>query len=279
MIRIIFFVFLISLQFKVYAQVSSYTVIKGDTLWDISQKNYKNPYLWPSVWDVNKSTVTNPDIIYPGQMLSIPSLEDAKKMAPAVVIPSIPSQVEKVADIKPLKTLKTEEAVVEENIQTNDSESEVSMDAINESQIAVVGLKEEKLAPAAEFQEELPDVENVSLKKEPEDALSEAKIVNVSFKPDGTIVGMKGAKLLISQGDIVYISVDPGMFSKGDRLSIYRKSGKVEHPERGKKLGVELIKIGLVEILEKPSAGACAARVLRSSEPVGLNDWVIKEPK
>lgn len=47
-----------------------YTVQKGDTLWDISQKFFNNPELWPDLWGQNQE-LTNPHWIYPGDLLHI----------------------------------------------------------------------------------------------------------------------------------------------------------------------------------------------------------------
>jgi len=59
-----------------------YTVVKGDTLWDISAKFLENPWLWPRIWNVNPEvaskhpsakdgtrTLDNPHLIFPGDVL------------------------------------------------------------------------------------------------------------------------------------------------------------------------------------------------------------------
>jgi hypothetical protein len=52
-------------------EIKEYRVKKGDTLWDISNSELKDPFLWPKVWKENPE-IKNPDRIYPGQIIRIP---------------------------------------------------------------------------------------------------------------------------------------------------------------------------------------------------------------
>ena len=45
-----------------------HTVRRGDTLWDLCDRYYDNPYAWPRVWSYNPQ-VENPHWIYPGDRL------------------------------------------------------------------------------------------------------------------------------------------------------------------------------------------------------------------
>jgi len=77
---------LASAQMEEYKE---YTVVKGDTLWDISHTELQDPFLWPKIWKVNPD-ISNPDLIYPNQIIKIPLYVLQKEIS----IARIPGEVE-----------------------------------------------------------------------------------------------------------------------------------------------------------------------------------------
>lgn len=55
-----------------------YTIKKGDTLWDLSQKFYDSQWDWPGLWELNKN-IKNPHWIYPGNTIKVYLKPEFKK--------------------------------------------------------------------------------------------------------------------------------------------------------------------------------------------------------
>lgn len=53
-------------------KISTYTVKKGDCLWNIAKKYLGNGARYSEIYDLNKSKIQNPNLIYPGQVLTLP---------------------------------------------------------------------------------------------------------------------------------------------------------------------------------------------------------------
>jgi nucleoid-associated protein YgaU len=50
----------------------TYTVKSGDTLSKIAQREYGEGSEWRRIYEANRDTIKNPDLIYPGQTLTLP---------------------------------------------------------------------------------------------------------------------------------------------------------------------------------------------------------------
>lgn len=67
----------------------TYTVVKGDTLWDISGRFLQNAWMWPEIWHVNPQ-ISNPHLIYPGDVIKLvyidgkPRLTLDRKLSPKI---------------------------------------------------------------------------------------------------------------------------------------------------------------------------------------------------
>jgi nucleoid-associated protein YgaU len=51
----------------------TYTVVAGDTLSKIAKREYGDASKWHRIYEANKDTIKNPDLIYPGQTFKIPN--------------------------------------------------------------------------------------------------------------------------------------------------------------------------------------------------------------
>ena len=73
----------------------TYVVRKGDTLWNISARFLKQPWLWPEIWQANPQ-LHNPHQIYPGDVLNLvyrngqPRIEMSRSMETGPAIDTIP---------------------------------------------------------------------------------------------------------------------------------------------------------------------------------------------
>lgn len=56
-------------------QATFYTVKPGDTLSKIAKAHYGDAMKYPEIFEANKPMLKDPDKIYPGQMLRIPTLD------------------------------------------------------------------------------------------------------------------------------------------------------------------------------------------------------------
>jgi len=81
-----------------WAQKLTHTVQKGDTLWDICEKYYGDPNLWPKLWQMNPF-ITNPHLLVPGDIITLFEKEPVKEVSEVKVAEKQPPK--KVEEPKP----------------------------------------------------------------------------------------------------------------------------------------------------------------------------------
>lgn len=62
----------LGLILSVPALASDYTVEKGDCLWKIADRKLGSGPRWVEIYDANRDDIRDPDLIYPGQIFSVP---------------------------------------------------------------------------------------------------------------------------------------------------------------------------------------------------------------
>ena len=50
----------------------TYTVVAGDTLSKIAKREYGDASKWHAIYEANRDKIKNPDLIHPGQVLTLP---------------------------------------------------------------------------------------------------------------------------------------------------------------------------------------------------------------
>ena len=101
-----FFLLLPSLIAAQMQKYEDYTVKKGDTLWDISNKELKDSFLWPKVWKENPE-IKNPDLIYHGQKIKIPLYLLQKEITPVPEVKLPERAPEMKPEVKPEVRIET----------------------------------------------------------------------------------------------------------------------------------------------------------------------------
>jgi hypothetical protein len=197
-----------------------YTVVRGDTLWDISDRFLKEPWRWTEIWDENPQ-IENPHLIYPGDVLTLdyingrPSLSLTRNTAGVLSPSSTAAQVK------------------------------TASHASNGGRV--------QLAPrirAESLEEAIPLISSDSIGQ----FLVHTRVVtNEAISDAPYIVGNNDDRLFSSIGSKVYAR---GRINRNEtQYGVFRKNKVLIDPQNGRSLGYEIVHVADAKLLSvgKPS--------------------------
>jgi hypothetical protein len=211
-----------------------YTIKEGDTLWDISSKFLKDPFLWPKLWQRNPY-ITNPHWIFPGNPIRLSTMEPVKQEEPK-------AEPKKVAEEK-----------------TKEEVKKVEPPPVEKKPEVVAEVKPIKMEGKPGYFPEIRDAGFMS---------------DMEYRGIGIVLESKEGKNIMSTGDIVYLAIKTSeSVLIGNKYTIFRVSDEKRHPVTDKKIGRKYNIIGNIQIIDQ-RGNYFTARIIESFDAVMKGDYV-----
>ncbi len=248
----------------------THKVVKGDTLWALAGAYLKNPFLWPKILDANREKIQNPRLIFPNQEFVIPSVEAADALAAA---PAEPAAVE--AAPAPAPAPEPETKVPAPAAKPAEAAPAAPIEAVKPPE-----------EPAADVSEEVDDKtqdEREAKKKKTMavpgagfmGGVADAFLADENWEYDGYILRDRDQRMMISQGDVVFLNIGAASGVKPKMVAdLYRVGKKVKDPYLKKKTGRMVKRVGSVMVTGEITDEGCTAVVTNSLEPIRIGDIV-----
>ncbi|HLP98150.1 MAG TPA: LysM peptidoglycan-binding domain-containing protein [Sideroxyarcus sp.] len=188
-----------------------YVVVKGDTLWDISAKFFKDPWKWPQIWGYNKDTIKDPHWIYPGNVVYLDHNTNTLKIGESSSAP----------------------------VSTNSEITVPDTEEVISSQGADVVKLSPKAREVARSSEAIP---TISLKDIGPFLARPLVIEDEALDSAPILAGTYEQRQLVGMGDVAYAENMPN--DQGELWQIYRPSRTFKDPDTKEVLGHEVVYLG-----------------------------------
>ncbi len=240
---------------------TAYTIKPGDTLWDIANTFLKDPFLWPFIWKANPD-ITNPDLIFAGNNLSIPNLAPLER---AMQAPAEEAPQEQAVEQQPAPK---EEGAVPAQVPAPAE----GIAAGRVGQPAPV-----QPAPTVGTPEETAPSEGTSFlapEQQPAPLIDKYTMLSAGFvnnveSSDIIVGGADSTKTIFAYGDIVYVNVhSKENVNVGDKYLIYAPLERVKHPITREPYGRLIRGLGILQITAKNSSDLLTAQITLSFDSI-----------
>ncbi len=220
-----------------------YIIKDGDCLWNIANKFYKNPYLWPNIWERN-TYIKNPDLIFPDDELVIPNISETTSVVEKQMVKNTSNKAKETAsnETKTETTSTVEETPISE-------ETEKTQQTVQDINIPI------------NYDEFVLRAGGVIMPNEVDEA--------------GYISGFENSyNELHAENEIAYVTLYSTEVAAGDNFIIYTLNGKVKDPETKSVLGQKLKIKGILTIVEMGENNV-KANVKKAYDNIGKGDLLM----
>jgi len=239
-------------------QPGTYVIRQGDTLWDIANTFYRDPFLWPLIWKSNPS-VNDPDLIYPGNTLAVPSLAPVER---AMNAPEENAPVQE-------KAVAVAEKIQEPQAPAQQQQEEVEAPTLFQKRSSVEGVTPEPEKPVTGSRLILPEDAPVPIIDKY--AMLSAGFVSEEDSPDhiqgsvdSTVKGVDGSNILGYDSEVYIVVKSRETVNIGDRFLIYEPVHAVKHPDTRRSFGKLYRVNGILKVTGVKELGVYTARITLS---------------
>lgn len=190
-----------------------HVVVKGDNLWDISGKFFKDPWKWPHIWGLNRESIKNPHWIHPGDIIFLDRANGTLHIGETVPTAAVSPET---GEITAIVTTRVDDGITRLSPQIRGIQSDHDI-------IPTI--------PASLIE---PFISRPLVIEE--DELEDAP----------TVIGAREGRVILGAGDTVFVHSMPA--DKGDKWFLYRPGKEFTDPETGEFLGTEAIYLGNSEV-------------------------------
>jgi hypothetical protein len=249
---------------------SSYTVVRGDWLWKISQRIFGSGFYYSKIWSLNPY-ITNPHEIEPGMILSfstgsansLPSISVSKN---GVIIGArkgnlkSDDEFDKWGDDAKPEWLVEKERLKEENIFVQYSSLETDEDLKAISNQSLVKEYEAYEPPRPDFEIEIPTEQyddsgfdkNAKVSFNFKEGFYLNTFISTNVVQDfGKVDSAISEQGIFNKYDKIYIKFDDSInVVEGDKFSVYKAEGQVSH-KNSDRSGTKYTIVGSIQTINK----------------------------